>query len=589
MPIRKKRLLIAAGAASLALGVGMVVVPSAFASGGNTTDIQLLAINDFHGNLEPPTGSSGQLTELDDSGKEHTIDAGGSEYLATDLAKARKHHKDSTTVAAGDLIGASPFTSAAFHDEPTIEAMNKMKLEVTSVGNHEFDEGFTELKRMQDGGCHPTDGCADPKHKFKGAKFHYLGANVDDKDSKQPVLPPVWVKNYSDGARVGFIGMTLHGTGDIISHEGNENLEFADEVKTANFYTKVLEMTGVNSIVVLVHEGGMPSGKAYNYDCDADGPGSGISGPIKDIAKNLDPQIDAVISGHTHQAYTCNIPDPDGKDRLVTSGSSFGRLYTEMDMKYDFKTKDIVRTSVKAKNHAVTRDVKRDPTQTKLIDKYKKLAEPIANKKVGYISADIPLEETGTKESALGDLIADAQKDQTAGDDVGKAQLALMNPGGVRADLLYKQSGSEGDGVVTYGEAFTVQPFANTLTTLDLTGKQIITALQQQYSGDNEKSPKVLQPSKGFAYTVDTSKTGADKIVTDSIELDGKKLDESATYRVTVNSFLAGGGDGFKVLAEGKNPLVGEDDLAALQKWFADNSSESKPVDPPKTDRITFK
>ncbi|ADD43919.1 bifunctional metallophosphatase/5'-nucleotidase [Stackebrandtia nassauensis] len=587
MSKRTKRVLVGATAASLVLGIGLVAGPNAFAAGDDTTDIQLLAINDFHGALEPPTGSSGKLTELDEEGNEHTVEAGGAAYLATHLKQARKGHDNSTTVAAGDLIGASPFTSAAFHDEPTIESMNKLGLDVSSVGNHEFDEGLAELNRMREGGCHPDDGCTDEDKPFKGADFKYLGANVVDKESQEPELPPVWVKEYDDGAKVGFIGMTLEGTGDIITKDGNETIEFKDEVKTANFYAKILEYMGVNAIVTLLHEGGMPESGAYNYDCNSPGPGDGISGPVVDIAKGLSPKIDAVVTGHTHQAYDCNIKDPKGNDRLVTSGSSNGRLFTEINMKYDFESDDLERTSIEATNRAVTRDVKKDKKQTKLIDKYKKLAEPIANKKVGYISEDITRGDSEARESALGDLIADAQLEATSGDN-GTSQIAFMNPGGIRTDLVHKQSGSEGDGVVTHGEAFSVQPFANYLTAMDLTGEQIITLLQQQYSGANEGEPQVLQVSKGFTYTVKESNSGADRVVVDSVKLNDEKLDPSKTYRVTVNSFLAGGGDGFKVLTEGKNVEVGQDDLAALEKWFADNTSESKPADAPAADRITF-
>ncbi|MGH8877486.1 MAG: bifunctional metallophosphatase/5'-nucleotidase, partial [Stackebrandtia sp.] len=537
MSKRTKRLLGGAAAAGMVLGLGLVAAPSAFAEADGTTDIQMLAINDFHGNLDAPSGSSGELTELDEDGKEHTVEAGGAPYLATHLKKARKGHENSTTVAAGDLIGASPFTSAAFHDEPTIESMNAMGLDVSAVGNHEFDEGLAELNRMRDGGCHEEDGCTDPDKPFKGADFKYLGANVVDKESGEPELPPVSIKEFGDGAKVGFIGMTLEGTGDIITKDGNESIEFSDEVETANFYAKVLEHLGVNSIVTLLHEGGLPASGAYNYDCNSPGPGDGISGPVTDIAKNLDPQIDAVVSGHTHEAYNCNIPDPDGNDRLVTSGSSFGRLFTEINMTYDHESNDLVRTSIEADNRAVTRDVKKDKKQTKLIDKYTKLAEPIANEKIGYISEDITSGDSEARESALGDLIADAQLAATSGDN-GKSQIAFMNPGGIRTDLVFDQSGSEGDGVVTHGESFAVQPFANYLTAMDLTGEQIVTLLQQQFSGDNEGEPQVLQVSDGFTYTVKESNSGADKVVTDSVKLDDEPLDASESYRVTVNSFL---------------------------------------------------
>jgi 5'-nucleotidase len=587
MSQRTKRLIAGTASAIVVLGIGVAAMPSAFAGSG-TTDIQLLAINDFHGNLEPPSGSSGVLTQIDDSGEEVEIEAGGVEYLATHLDQARKGHDNTATVAAGDMIGGSPFLSAAFHDEPTIDAAEELGMDVSSVGNHEFDEGIDELRRMQEGGCHPDDGCVDPDKPYDGADFPYLGANVVNKDTGLPELPPVWVKNFGKGVKVGFIGMTLEGTGNIVSKEGIKDLEFKDEVKTANFYTKLLQLAGVKSIVVLLHEGGLPASGAYNYDCNSPGPGDGISGPIVDIASNLDPQIDAVISGHTHQAYNCTIPDPDGQPRLVTSGSSFGRLFTEINMTYDKKSRNIVRTSMEAENRAVTRDVTPDPDQTELIEQYSELAEPIANEQVGYIAEDILNAPSRDKESPMGDLIADTQLAATADADTGGAQLALMNPGGVRADLTYAQFGSEGDGVVTYGEVFTVQPFNNNLVTMDLTGEQIVTALQQQFTGDNSEENLMLQPSAGFTYTVDSSASGADKVVADSVELDGEALDPAASYRVTVNSFLSDGGDGFAVFADGQNKLVGGLDIDALKAWFAENSSESDPAEAPSADRVTI-
>ena len=592
MTSRRRRLLAAFGAVAVLGGIAIASPTSAAKpSKPKTTDIQLLAFNDFHGNLEPPTGSSGRVqTAVGPDGKPITVDAGGVEYLATHLAQAREGHPDTVTVAAGDIIGASPLLSAAFHDEPTVSAMEKLGLDVTSVGNHEFDEGIDEIHRIQNGGCHAVDGCGDPQNPYDGADYPMLGANVVDKDTGLPALPPVWVKNFADGARIGFIGMTLEGTPDIVAKEGIKNLAFKDEVQTANFYAKLLRFMGVKSIVVLLHEGGLPASNTYNYNCDSPGPGDGISGPITDIAKNLDPSIDMVVSGHTHQSYVCNIPDPAGNPRLVTSASSFGRLFTEINVKYDFRSRDIVRTSVTASNQIVTRDVTKDPDETAIINRYNELVAPIKNRVIGYIGATIPGPGPDrAPETPLGDLIADTQLAATKAPDKGGAQLALMNPGGVRTDLVYAQSGNEGNGVVTYGEAFAVQPFNNNVATITLTGQQILTVLQQQYSGKNEKAPKLLQPSEGFTYTVDNAKTGADKIVADSIKLNGTALDMAASYRVTVNIFLADGGDGFSELAKGTDRLVGGLDIDALVDWLAANSSAQNPVQPPAANRITFK
>ncbi|MER5533477.1 bifunctional metallophosphatase/5'-nucleotidase [Streptomyces mirabilis] len=549
---------------------------------GRYQDVQLLSFNDLHGNLEPPTGSSGRVTELQADGTTKSIDAGGVEYLATHLREARKGNKYSITAAAGDMVGASPLISGLFHDEPTIDALNKLDLDVTSVGNHEFDEGAKELGRLQNGGCHPTDGCYDKKAKFRGADFPYLAANVTDEKTGKPILKPYWVWK-KNGVKVGFIGVTLEGTPNIVSADGVKGLKFGDEVETINKYAKVLQRQGVKSIVALIHEGGAPASTAYNYDCDSPGAGDGISGPIVDIAKNVTPAVDALVTGHTHQAYACTIPDPSGKPRMVTSASSFGRLYTDTTLTYDRWTGDIARTAVKSANHVVTRDVAKAADLTSLISKWKTLSAPIASRPIGYIAGEIG--NTGN-ESPLGDMIADAQLAYAKSLDP-EADLAVMNPGGIRAGLTYAASGSEGDGVVTYGEAYTVQPFANTVNLVNLTGAQVITALQQQVSGANEAAPKILQISKGLTYTLDLTKTGAARVVADSVKLNGAAIDPAATYRVAMNSFLAGGGDGFAELGKGGDVLVGGDDLAAFESYLTANSSATAPYPVPTADRIT--
>ncbi|MFJ4820952.1 bifunctional metallophosphatase/5'-nucleotidase [Streptomyces sp. NPDC088801] len=549
---------------------------------GRYQDVQLLSFNDLHGNLEPPAGSSGRVTEHQHDGTTKTIDAGGVEYLATHLRQARKGEKYSVTAAGGDMVGASPLISGLFHDEPTIEALNKLDLDVTSVGNHEFDEGAKELSRLQKGGCHPKDGCYADK-RFKGADFPYLAANVLDEKTKKPILKPYWVWK-KNGVKVGFIGVTLEGTPDIVSAEGVKGLSFKDEVETINKYAKELQRKGVKSIVALIHEGGFPASTSYNYDCDSPGAGDGVSGPIVDIAKNVTPQVDALVTGHTHNAYVCSIADPAGKPRMVTSAASFGRLYTDTTLTYDRRTGDIARTAVKSANRVVTRDVPKAPDMTELISKWNTLAAPIGNKPIGYISGDIG--NTGT-ETPLGDLIADAQLAHGKQLDA-ETDLALMNPGGIRAPLTYAAKAGEGDGVVTYAEGFTVQPFANTVNLQDFTGAQLIQVLKEQVSGPNAAAPKVLQISSGLTYTLDLTKSGADRVVTDSIRLNGSAIDPAATYRVATNSFLAGGGDGFPTLGQGTNDVVGADDLTALEQYLTANSSAAEPIAPPKADRITI-
>ncbi|MET9670948.1 bifunctional metallophosphatase/5'-nucleotidase [Streptomyces sp. NPDC006475] len=588
-PHRNRSRILAAVAGLTTVGALVAAMPAGASESGHghgrTVDVQLLSFNDLHGNLEPPAGSAGRVTHTNEDGTTRTIDAGGAEYLATHLRQAREDHRYSVTAAAGDMVGASPLLSGLFHDEPTVEALNKLKLDVTSVGNHEFDEGAKELARLQNGGCHPAEGCYEKGKKFKGADFPYLAANVTKEKSGKPLLDPyfIWKKN---GVKIGFIGVTLEGTPNIVSAEGVKGLKFGDEIETINKYTKVLERKGVKSIVALIHEGGAPASASYNYNCDSPGPGDGISGPIVDIAKKVSPQVDALVTGHTHQAYACSVPDPSGKPRTVTSAASFGKLYTDTTLTYDRRTNDIVRTAVASANHVVTRDVAKAPDMTKLIQRWNTLAAPIASRPVGYISADIE-NPADAPEKPVGNLIADAQLEGLAPADKGGAQLAVMNPGGLRAGLVHKASGGEGDGVVTYGEAFTVQPFTNMMNVVDLTGAQLVTMLQQQVSGANQAAPKILQVSKGFTYTLDMTKSGADRIVTSSVKLGGEALDPAKTYRVAMNEFLAGGGDGFAVLKEHKNKLVGASDLDVLTAYLAAHSTAASPLAPPATGRIT--
>lgn len=530
-----------------------------------TTDIQILAVNDFHGNLEPPTGSSGTIT----SGTT-AIPAGGVEYLATHIRQLRATNERTVVVSAGDLIGASPLLSALFHDEPTIEAFNQIGLDFNAVGNHEFDEGLAELLRMRRGGCHPTDGCQDGDP-FGGAQFQFLAANVVYSGSNQPIFPAYGIRTLN-GIQVAFIGMTLETTPEIVTPSGVRGLRFKDEADTVNALVPVLKQRGVEAIVVVVHEGGLATG-GYN-ECPA------ISGSIVDIVERTDPEVDLFITGHTHQAYNCRI---DG--RAVTSAASFGRLVTDIDVSLDQRTKDVV--SVTANNVIVTRDVEKAPDLTQLIAKYQAVAGPISNRVIGSITADITRADTANRsgETALGDVIADAQLWATKEPDLGGAQIAMMNPGGIRADLTYAQSAGEGDGNVTYGEAFTVQPFANNLVTMSLTGAQIEQVLEQQWQvqTDGSERARILQVSNGFTYSYDAARPRGDRIDPASIKLNGTTLAPSATYRVTVNSFLATGGDSFTVLNEGTNRLTGVIDLDALVAYFAAES----PLAPGPQNRIT--
>jgi 5'-nucleotidase len=523
-----------------------------------TVDLRILAINDFHGNLRPPPGGI-RIADPDDKSKQITVPAGGAEHMATLVKELRLGPKNTTFVAAGDLIGASPLLSALFHDEPTIESLSMMGLEVAAVGNHEFDAGQDELRRIQNGGCHRIDKCQGP-HPFLGAKFHYLAASTIEKNTGKTIFPPYEIKTFDD-IPVAFIGLTLKGTSDIVSPTGIAGLEFKDEAETVNALVPELKARGVEAMVVLIHEGGYPTGD-YN-ECP------GISGAIVDIVKKFDSAIDVVISGHTHQAYVCEI---DG--RLVTSGDKFGTIVTAIDVKLDSTTRDVI--SAKADNVIVrTSAYAKDPEQTALLESYDKVAAPIANRRAGIVTETLSRAPNNAGESALGDIIADAQLAATHDDKDGGAVIALTNPGGIRTDILKKD-----DGVVSYGEVFANQPFRNQLVTLTLTGAQIKTLLEQQWS--DPKRTRILQVSRGFSYAWDATKPYGEHVIADSIAILGERVDPAKTYRVTVNNYLSVGGDGFVVLKQGTAPQTGVYDAEALYTYFQRNS----PIAPASENRI---
>ena len=577
------------GALSLSLALGLAAAPSALATGdrghggswyqpsakdrGQLVDLQLLGFNDYHGHLEANT-----------PGTVDGIAAGGSEYLSAELSALRKAHKYSLTVAAGDLIGGSPALSGLFHDEPSVESLNAMGLDVSSVGNHEFDEGVTELLRMQSGGCHPVDGCYFPDQPFAGADFQWLSANVVQESTGKTPLPGYWVKKINS-VKVGFIGMTLDTTDTLVAAAGIQGYDFKDEVATANALVPVLEKKGVKAIVVLLHEGLTQNPAPGDINACND-----IGGPVIQINEGLDPQIDAVITGHTHQPYNCVLSDPEGKPRMVTSAYSYGRVVTEMNLVLDKRTRDVRRDLSTATNHLVDQSrLTPDPALTAVIDKWQPLFDVSGNNPVGTISASIfrggtpPGADRGV-ESAAGNLVADAQLWSTS---QSGAQIAFMNAGGLRSDLTYPASGTEGDGVVTYGEAFTFQPFDNTLQTFPMTGAQIVSVLQQQCQPAGSSRPfQHLGVSAGFTYTLARTIVGSacTGVTISDVRLNGVELAPAGTYMVTVNVFLADGGDNFPAFAAVDPSLRvdGGSDLLALTNYLGTFS----PVAPPTTDRV---
>jgi len=545
----------------IALVLLMATAVSVGAKPSGTVNVQILAVNDFHGNLLPPSGSSGRVG---------TVDAGGVEYLATHISNLRALNPNTVVVSAGDMVGASPLLSALFHDEPSIEAFNLIGLDFNAVGNHEFDEGWHELVRLQEGGCHPVDGCQDGDD-FAGANFQFLAANVVRQDNGKTIFPAYKMRSFA-GAKIAFIGMTLEGTPLIVTPSGIADLNFLDEAATVNALVPELKAKGIETIVVLIHEGGVQAAPAPYSGC------VGISGPIVDIVNNLDDEVDVVISGHTHQPYNCVI---DGK--IVTSAFSFGRLVTKVDLTIDRTTGEVV--TMAAENKIVTRDVPKDSLLTALIDKYNAIAAPLANRVIGAITANITRTNNAAGESALGDVIADGQLEATNDPGFGDAVIAFMNPGGIRADLTYAgSSAGEGDGNVTYGEMFTVQPFGNSMVTLTLTGAQIERVLEEQFAGCTLGTARILQVSAGFTYTWKASGGVCDKVDPTTIMLNGVVIDPAANYRVTVNSFLADGGDSFPTLKLGTDRLGGDVDTDAFEKYFVAHS----PVAPGPQNRITL-
>ena len=508
-------------------------------------NVKLLAINDFHGNLKPPRGGI-RIKDPADATKTIDVPAGGSEHLATAVAQLRAKNPNHIFVAAGDLIGATPLLSALFRDEPTIESLGLMGLEVSAVGNHEFDKGAAELLRMQNGGCHPGEGCKGPQP-FKGASFKYLAASTFDTRSGQTIFPAYHVKRF-EGIPVAFIGLTLKDTPNIVVPSGVAGLRFDDEADSVNKLVPELKRQGIEAIVVLIHEGGFPTGD-YNQ-CP------GISGPIVEIVKKLDKAVDLVVSGHTHRAYNCVI---DG--RLVTSADKYGTIVSEIDLVLDPKSGDV--TSARADNLIVRTDrFAKDAAQTKLIEVYEQLAAPLAKRVVGKIAAPLTRDENPAGETPVGQVVADAQLAATRATADGGAQIALMNPGGLRANLT-----AAADGAVRYEDLFAVQPFYNNLVTLTLSGAQIVQVLEQQWLG--QPRARVLQVSRGFGYSWDNAKPAGQRVVPGSAMLDGKALDAARSYRVTVNSFLADGGDSFAAFKQGRDRKTGAMDVDAFEQFIA--------------------
>jgi len=498
--------------------------------------VMLAAINDFHGNLELPAGG---LPELNDTTRELTrTPAGGVARLATVLERLRAQHPHFAFVSAGDLVGASPLASGYFDDEPTIEAMNSLKLDFNGVGNHEFDRGRAELLRLQAGGC-PRGGCKSGQA-FGGAKFGFLAANVRVRDTGATLFAPYALREF-DGIKVAFIGVTLKETPAVLSPAAVAGLEFLDEADTVNRLIPELKGAGAEAIIVLIHQGGINRGGPN--DC------TDFRGPIIDIVRRFDRAVDVVVSGHTHQAYICRI---DG--RLVTSAGSYGRALTAIELRLDPTTRDV--TAAHAVNHVVRTDVPENPVLAALAARQAQMLKTL-DRAVGRITQPILNIQNSDGESPLGQLIADAHLEATV--DAG-AEVAFMNPGGIRVPIDYR-----GEGAVTYAALYAVQPFGNHLVTMTLSGEQLLRLLEQQWSVSGLRR---LQVSKGSGFAYNSDQPEGTRIVRDSVVINGKPLQRDRDYRVTVNSFLADGGDNLPILREGRNRTVGVQSLEAMVAYF---------------------
>ena len=528
-----------------------------------------MAFNDFHGHLEPGNNTL-TVPSPDDVHKTVRLSAGGAAWLAGTVDALRAQAPHAVVISSGDMIGAAPLTSTLFRHESTIEVMNALGVDLGVVGNHEFDAGVVELRRILGGGCAPaTPGspfvsCA--RGTYGGAHFPVMAANVEDADG-HPILPPYVVRTF-EGERIGFIGVVTRTTPAIVVPSGIAGLKFLNEAATLNRYARELKDQGVQAIVAVVHEGGETKGSWNDPSCP------GASGDIFDIANKLSPDIDIVFSAHTHQGYACVVDTPNQQGLRIVQATSYGRGLAVVDVQIDRRTHDIDRRTVHMRNVPIVNDRNEAAVRAQfqpvapradvasIVDAYATLAAPRAQRVVGRIGGRFD-RETGGADFAAGRLIADAQWAATQATDRGGAHMALMNVGGIRASLVCP-SAPPCD--VTYGQAFTMQPFGNSLVVMTLTARQIKALLEDQHKPSAD-APHFLQPSAGFRYTWKRTAPYGERVR--DMTLNGNPLSGDTRVRVTVNSYLAEGGDGFKRLRDGTDRLGGPQDVDALVDYLS--------------------
>ncbi|AQR74132.1 bifunctional UDP-sugar hydrolase/5'-nucleotidase [Sphingomonas sp. LM7] len=570
-------------AAAMLAGCAGHVAESGAAPAAKPVSVQIIAFNDFHGNLE-----AGKLA-VDIPGEGETsqrIAAGGVAYIAAAVAKLREGHPNSLTVSAGDMISASPLISSMFLDEPTIHAMNLIGVDFNAVGNHEFDRGQKELRRLQTGGCEKNTArqpCAiEP---FPGASFRYLAANVAT-DGGGTLFPSTGIRSFGAGkrqVRIGFIGMTLKGTGTLVMPSGVEGLRFEDEADTVNALVPRLKAQGADAIIVLIHQGGY-SKLAFDANSCA-----GMTGDILPILTRLDPRVDLVVSGHTHNAYVCDYGSIDAsRPLLLTSAGYGGTLLTDISLDIDPVEGRVVakrannvlvqgEAFTSAKGLVGTSDryarIAPDPRLTALVARYAAAVKTYADRPIGRLTAPAPRTDEQMREQVLGNLLADVQLAATAAPEKGGAEIAFMNAGSARASLVPRA-----DGAITFGDIYAAQPYSNTLVVKSLTGKQVLAVLEQQFDENKAGGRNLLLVSRGFGFGYDLGRPVGQRVI--DPKLNGAPMVADRTYRVVVSNFLANGGDGFTTLTAGTELLTGIGDLDAIEAYFARG-----PVTPPAIDR----
>ncbi len=564
-------------AAAIVLGA-CVSVPEAPDTPAEPVTVKIVGLNDFHGNLEPLPRP---IRLTDDAGAQHEVGAGGAAYLASAVAKYRAGGDHSLVIAAGDLIGGSPLVSSLFLDEPTIGAMNRIGLDFNAVGNHEFDRGWRELARMQEGGCE-KHGLREPcavEPDFGGADFAFLAANVIT-GGGEPLFPGYAIRRFGTGARevaIGVIGLTLEETPTLVTPSGVAGLTFGDEAEAINALVPEIERQGADAIVVAIHQGLQPEPGTPFSGCGA------IAGPLREILERLDPRVDLVVSGHTHRSYVCDFATVDPSRGFTVSSAGYGgTLLTDIALTIDpvaGEVTDLTARNVVVQNariEGVTPDpsfevFQPDPELAAYVARYVQAAQEAEMRPVGRISGPAPDPGPATEETALGNLIADAQLFATR--DAG-AQIALMNNSGVRAPIM-----PDADGTVTFGDIYAAQPFGNALVTKSYTGAQLLALLEQQF--DEDGFVQTFSVSEGFAFSYDLGRPAGSRVV--SATLEGKPIDPAARYRVTMNSFLAAGGDTFTVFADGTDAVTGPTDLDAMEEYLG--AAEMRHL--PGTGRVT--